>query len=91
MYDLADQLHCFLLKGISLLAEHTLQLHPGKCALGLEEIKLLGYIVDKDGLRPDLAKAAAIANLGTPYGVPEVRSFLGMSGYYGQCLPNYWS
>ncbi len=69
--------------------EWRLKLHPGKCAFGLEEIKLLGYIVDQDGLHPDPAKAAAIANLGTPSGVPEVRTFLGMSGYYRQCLPNY--
>jgi len=71
------------------LAAWNLKVKPSKCAFGLEEIKLLGYVVDRHGMRPDPAKAAAIADLGAPQGISEIRSFLGMSGYYRPCMPQY--
>ncbi len=70
------------------LSDWTLWLHLDKCALGLEKIKLLDYIVGKDGIRPDPAKATAIANLGTTSGVQKVRSFLECLGTIDNVYPN---
>ncbi len=77
---------CLVLERIE---KHDLKLKPSKCAFGLEEITLLGYIIDKRGVRPDPDKVKAIAELGQPIDVSEVRSFLGMTGYYRSCMPNY--
>ena len=50
---------------------------------------LLGYIVSKDGISADPAKVQAIADLPTPTKLSKIRTFLGMSGYYRQLVPNY--
>ncbi len=71
------------------LDEYGLRLKPSKCAFGLLEVLLLEYIISKDGVRPDPAKAAAIANLSHPTDVKEIRSFMGMTGYFRPCMPGY--
>ena len=71
------------------LRAYNLRLNPSKCVFGLREVKLLGYIVNEQGLRADSDKAAAIARMTSPATVAEVRSFLGMTGYYRQCMRDY--
>ena len=71
------------------LRQAGLRLKPTKCHFGLSEVKLLGYILNGEGIQTDPEKVAAINNLATPTSVSEVRSFPGMSGYYRQCIPDY--
>ena len=71
------------------LREAGLRLKPTKCFFGLEEIKLLGYIVNRDGIHTDPEKVKAIAKLTQPRDLKGVRSSLGMTGFYRQCLPDY--
>jgi transposase InsO family protein len=71
------------------LRQYGLRLNPSKCAFGLREVKLLGYIVSAEGLKADPGKVQAIARLDAPTSVSEVRSFLGMTGYYRTCIPGY--
>lgn len=71
------------------LEKYGLRLKPSKCTFGKSEVKLLGYIVNKHGIASDPEKTKAIADLQPPASVAEVRSFLGMSGYYRQCIPSY--
>ena len=42
----------------------------------------LGYIVFEEGIAVDLAKVEAITNWKQPKIITEVRSFLGLAGYY---------
>jgi transposase InsO family protein len=49
----------------------------------------LGYVVTRDGLEPNPAKVAAIKALPSPADVPELRRFLGMSGYYRRFIKGY--
>ena len=71
------------------LKQAGLKLKPTKCFFGLTEIKLLGYIVNQSGIQTDPAKVEAIAKLAPPIDLKGVRSFLGMAGFYRQCMPNY--
>ena len=71
------------------LREAGLRLKPTKCFFGLGEIKLLVYIANGDGIYTDPEKVKAIAKLTPPRDIKGVRSFLGMTGFYRQCLPNY--
>jgi len=66
-----------------------LQLKPSKCHFGLAEIELLGYRVNADGIRPLGMRVEAIQQLTAPEDVKAVRSFLGMAGYYRQCIPGF--
>ena len=71
------------------LEDAGLTLKRSKCVFGLTEVDLLGYKVGMHGLRPDPEKVKAIRELGAPGDKTEVRSFLGMTGYYRQCIPEY--
>ena len=71
------------------LRECNLKLNPKKCVFGLEEVKLLGYIVSANGLKADSDKVAAITRMQAPQNVNETRSFLGMTGYYRTCIQDY--
>ncbi|XP_055524749.1 uncharacterized protein K02A2.6-like [Wyeomyia smithii] len=55
-----------------------------KCRFGLSQIKFLGHIIDKDGLRPDPAKTTAISQMPAPTNVSQLRSYLGAINYYGR-------
>ena len=48
----------------------------------MEEVHFLGHIISKDGTSVDPAKVASIEDWPRPTTVTEVRSFLGMAGYY---------
>ena len=71
------------------LAQYNLTLNPSKCVFGQQQVKLLGYMVSKEGLMADPAKVDAIARLESPKNVSEVRTFLGMTGYYRTLIKEY--
>ena len=71
------------------LAQAGLKLKMSKCDFAKPEVKLLGYLVNKDGIKTNPAKISAIEKLQPPTNVREIRSFLGISGYYRQCLEGY--
>ncbi len=61
------------------------------CAL---EIEYLGYILTRDGMKPQSSKVQAILGIQPPTNVKEFRHFLGMVQYYcdlwarmAKCLP----
>ena len=74
---------------IARLCEAGLRLKPTKCFFGLGEIKLLGYIVNREGINTNPEKVEAIAKLTPPRDLKGVRSFLWMAGFYRQYLPDY--
>ena len=49
----------------------------------------MGYIISGSGIAPNPAKIDAIKRLPTPSKLTELRTFLGMEGYYRQVIPNY--
>jgi hypothetical protein len=53
-----------------------------KCEFWLDEIPFLGHIISKGGISMDLAKVTTIVGWKIPSLVTEVRSFLGLVGYY---------
>ena len=71
------------------LEEHKLYAKLKKCEFWLEEVHFLGHIVTKDGISVDPAKIEAIVNCLRPTNVSEVRSFLGMAGYYRRFVEGF--
>lgn len=64
------------------------KLNKEKCKVGLEEIKYLGHIFSKDGLKPDQSKIEAVKKMATPGCKKDVERFLGMVTYLAKFIPN---
>ncbi len=54
-------------------------------------VKYLGHIISRDGIGPDPETIDKIVNYKTPVSADEVRSFLGLAGYYRRFIPNFGS
>lgn len=53
------------------------------------ETNCLGFVIDRDGLKPDLKKVEAIKTIPPLICVREVRSFIGMCSYYRRFNTNF--
>ncbi|GBG64088.1 hypothetical protein CBR_g40537 [Chara braunii] len=74
---------------LGLLRQHQYKVNLEICEFGRTKILYLDHEISADGLRPDDAKVASIRDWPRPQTVTEVRSFLGMTGYYRPFVKNY--
>ena len=49
----------------------------------------LGHVITKEGISVDPAKIAAVVDWPRPSNVTELRSFLGMAGYYQRFVKDF--
>ena len=71
------------------LIEHGVKLKPRKCEFLREEVKFLGHVMSRDGLRPAADNTEKIKNYPTPRNVKETRTFLGICTYYRKFCENF--
>ena len=67
---------------LQILREKRLFAKLSKCDFWLKEVSFLGHILFTEGTRVNLVKIEAIVSWKPPRNVTEVRSFLGLAGYY---------
>ncbi|GFY13513.1 retrovirus-related Pol polyprotein from transposon opus [Trichonephila clavipes] len=72
-----------------LLHEAGLTLNKDKCKFGCEELKYLGLIINKEGIKTDETKVQAIVEMKPPHNSKEVPKFLGMSQWYAKFIKIY--
>jgi exodeoxyribonuclease III len=60
-----------------------------KCFIGNEEVKYLGHIVSTCGVKPDPDKIKAIKDMKIPENKDQMRSALGLFGYYRRFCKNF--
>ncbi|GBG85282.1 hypothetical protein CBR_g39850 [Chara braunii] len=75
--------------GLGLLRQHQYKVNLDECEFGRTKILYLGHDISAAGSRPEDAKVASIRDWPRPQTVIEVRSFLGMTGYYRSLVKNY--
>ena len=60
-----------------------------KCEFWLREVSFLGHIISEEGIRVDPKKIEVIIEWKPPRNVMEVRSFLGLTGYYRRFVKGF--
>ena len=68
---------------------YGLSLNPQKSLFALEEGKILGHIVTKDGVRIDPKRVEVINGIPIPRNKKEVQVFLGRINFLRRFIPNY--
>ena len=60
-----------------------------KCQFWLDKVAFLGNVISAEGISVDPQKIEAIVNWKPPTNVSEVRSFLGLEGYYKKFVEGF--
>lgn len=66
-------------------------MNPKKCHFSKKSLRFLSYIVSDEGIATDPSKIEKIKVFPRPTTVTEIRSFLGITGYYRKWVPAYYT
>ena len=83
-YEHSDHLRQVFLK----CRKFGFSLNPKKTLFGLEEGKLLGHIISKEGIRIDPARIEPILNISPPRNIKELQDFLGKINFLRRFISN---
>ncbi|GJY96141.1 reverse transcriptase domain-containing protein [Tanacetum coccineum] len=90
IYSKSEEEHEVHLKTIlDLLKKEKLYAKFSKCEFWLKEVQFLGHVVNRDGIHVDPSKVESVKNWKTPESPMEIRSFLGLAGYYQRFIKNF--
>ncbi|GJU19453.1 putative reverse transcriptase domain-containing protein [Tanacetum coccineum] len=90
IYSKSEEEHEVHLKTIlDLLKKEKLYAKFSKCEFWLQEVQFLGHVVNRDGIHVDPSKVESVKNWKTPESPTEIRSFLGLAGYYQRFIENF--
>lgn len=82
--------HVSILKRVYEKLKHAnLTINMQKSQFCRSELKYLGYVVDRFGLRTDPSKVEVIMNFPTPGDQKELKRFLGLAGWYRRFINNF--
>jgi len=68
---------------------HNLKLQPIKCEFLRKEVIYLGHKLTEKGVQLDERKVESVKKFPTPMAVKEIKSFLGLTCYYRNFVPEY--
>ena len=71
------------------LRERQLYAKLSKCQFWLDKVAFLGHVISADGVSVDPQKIEAVVNWKPLNNVSEVRSFLGLAGYYRKFVEGF--
>ena len=72
-----------------ILMEKKLYAKFKKCEFWLDQVVFLGYVISKAGIFVDPSKVEAMVDWARPTNVSEIRSFLGLIGYYRRIVEGF--
>ena len=84
--------HCHCLQSVLQRSyEHGLRVKASKCSFGAAKVVYLGHSVSSAGVHTDPAQIKAVHDLPSSTNLEQLRSFLGLAGYYSKFIPNFAS
>ena len=74
---------------LKLLRDYQLYAKFSKCEFWLIEVRILGYVVSASGVSVDPEKVEVVMSWERPKSAFEIRSFLGLVGYYRRFIEDF--
>ncbi|GJZ36102.1 putative reverse transcriptase domain-containing protein [Tanacetum coccineum] len=74
---------------LELLRKEKLYAKFSKCEFSLHKVHFLGHVVNDNNIHVDPSKIEAVKNWKAPKSPSEIRSFLGLAGYYRCFIMNF--
>ena len=71
------------------LTSANLTFKLAKCFFAMLSVEFLGHLISANGIAPHPRLVSKVKHCSPPTSVTEVRSFLGLTGYYRYMIPNY--
>jgi hypothetical protein len=71
------------------LRDHKLYAKFSKCEFWLDSVKFLGHTISSEGISVDPCKVQEVMDWKPPKSVHQIRSFLGLAGYYRRFVPDF--
>ena len=68
--------------------ERNVKLNKDKCTFAKSEVKYMGHLISKDGLKTDTQKVESIQQMERPTNKKKLQQFLGMVNYLAKFIPN---
>lgn len=76
-------------KVLDKLREHNLKIQINKCNFFAKETEYLGHVLTTEGVKPNNKKIEAIQKLQLPETTKQIKSFLGITGYFRKFIRDY--
>src|SRR4051812_40450145 len=79
----------FLRTMLTRFCQEELFLKPSKYIFATDQVQILGFVVNKDRLKTDPDKVAAVAKYPRPTDCTTTRAFIGLAMYYRRFIEDF--
>lgn len=74
---------------LDLLLQHQFKVNLAKCSFAHQQLKYLGHVLSPNDVSTDPSKIVDVKNWPSPTSVKDLRSFLGLAGYYRRFVKDF--